>query len=131
MPSARALAAQGLRAVGGLAVPVEALERLAAILREAPRRGGATLLAEDAGQVLGWSPAETAAILRGLGYAPASKPKAGEAGAWRRRRDKAANGPPAEAARPSPFAALAALKPSATATTRRRRRPRRRAKAAT
>jgi ATP-dependent RNA helicase SUPV3L1/SUV3 len=130
-PSPRALSAFGLRAVGRLAVPVEALERLAALLREAPRQSGASLIAEDAGATFGWTPGETTAILRELGYAPASRPKAGEPMAWRRRRPKTAGESSPEAARPSPFAALAALKPeSAVATARRRKRPRRRAKAA-
>jgi ATP-dependent RNA helicase SUPV3L1/SUV3 len=130
-PSPRALSAHGLRAVGGLAVPVDALERLAALLRAAPRQAGATLLAHNAGEAFGWSAAETAEVLSGLGYAPASRPKPGEPAAWRRRRDKAVSPDVApKAAAPSPFAALAALKPAAPSPARRRKRPRRRAKAA-
>jgi ATP-dependent RNA helicase SUPV3L1/SUV3 len=116
----RVLAAHGLRAVRGLAVPVEQLERLDELLRSGVRQGGGVLLSDQAREELGWSEADAQAILRGLGYAPANRPKAGEPVAWRRRQEK----PPPTAATPrahSPFAALAALK-TAPAPKRRRRR---------
>ncbi|MBC6980371.1 helicase-related protein [Caulobacter sp. 17J80-11] len=123
-PSPRALSARGLRAVGGLAVPVEALERLDALLRAAPKQAGGAMLSDQARDELGWSEAEAAAVLRGLGYAPARKAVGDEPAVWRARQPKA----PARAAPPpkdSPFAALAALK---RAEPKRRRRPRRPAK---
>jgi ATP-dependent RNA helicase SUPV3L1/SUV3 len=131
-PSAKALARRGLRAVGAMAAPVEALERLDALLRAAPRRHGAMVLTPEAIAALGWSEAQARTIMRGLGFAPASRPAPGEPMAWRRRSSANTLEPiPAEAA-DSPFAALAALKapPPAsqrTAPTRRARRPRSRA----
>jgi ATP-dependent RNA helicase SUPV3L1/SUV3 len=119
----RALSAYGLMAVGGLAVPVLALERLDEFLRAAPAEGGGAVLPDQAREALGWSEAEAKAILRGLGFAPASRPKPGEPIAWRRRGEPKAARP----GRPqhSPFAALAALKTPAPI-----RRPRRRRKKA-
>jgi ATP-dependent RNA helicase SUPV3L1/SUV3 len=120
----RALSAQGLLAVGGLAVPVEQLERLDELIRAAPKANGGTLVSDQAREQLGWSEAEVKQILRGLGFAPAHKPKDGEPMAWRRRAEKR----PAAPAKPpanSPFAALAALQ-AKPAPPPRRRRPRRR-----
>ena len=119
-PAPRLLAAWGLRAVGDLAAPVEALERLDELLRI----GSQTL--SEAGRIeLGWSEVEADAILRGLGYAPANRPKAGEPRIWRHRAEGRIDD-----ARPrphSPFAALAALKSTAPPM----RRPRRRRKVRT
>jgi ATP-dependent RNA helicase SUPV3L1/SUV3 len=122
-PPARVLAAYGLRAVRRLAAPVEQLERLEELLAKGPIRNGGVLLTEAARAELGWSEAEADALLRGLGFAPANRPSAGEPISWRRRRDKP---PPAiEAPRAhSPFAALAALK---TPPARRKRRRARKA----
>ena len=118
-PSARALAARGLRAVGRHTVPVEQLERLDVLLRAGPRpEGGGVVLSDQAREELGWSGAQANAVLRGLGFAPAGK---GEPVVWRRRTARAAP-PPAKAPAHSPFAALAALQPAAP----RKRRPRRR-----
>ncbi len=127
-PSPKALAFRGLSAVGGLAVPVEQLERLDALARAAPRQGGGFLLSEQATQELGWTDEEARTVLRALGFVPTAKPRPGEPTAWRRRRQPAepeAESPPSAA---SPFAALAALKDKAPPK-RRDRRPRRRAKA--
>ena len=122
--SPRALSAYGLRAVRGLAVPVAQLERLDELMREAGQAAGASVLTEAAREALGWSKAEADAILRGLGFAPARKPRAGEPTAWRRR--SAAKAEKAAAAPVhSPFAALAALKDQPPPA-RRSRRPRRR-----
>jgi ATP-dependent RNA helicase SUPV3L1/SUV3 len=131
-PPPRTLAAHGLRAVDGLAVPVQSLEALDAVLRAAPReQGGAALDAERLAP-LGW-PVETAArVLRGLGYAPLRKPTADGATVWRRRGPKAAAERPQAPARPdSPFAALVALqaRPEAAPKRRKRRRGRTSAKA--
>jgi ATP-dependent RNA helicase SUPV3L1/SUV3 len=132
-PPATALSAFGLRAVGRHAAPVEQLDQLDALVRAAPRQGQGALVTDQARESLGWSAEELAAILRGLGFAPAAKPnkpKPGEPIAWRRRAEPKATPTP----RPhpaSPFAALAALTPPAAASPparrparRRRRKPR-------
>jgi ATP-dependent RNA helicase SUPV3L1/SUV3 len=123
-PPATALGAFGLRSVGGLAVPVEALERLDALIRAAPRKAGGALLADTLWAELDWSADQAHRVLRGLGFTPARKPAPGQPALWRRRQAK-----PKTEAQPapraaSPFAALAAIAPTAP---RRRRRPRRRA----
>jgi ATP-dependent RNA helicase SUPV3L1/SUV3 len=128
-PTARALAAFGLRAVRGLAVPVEQLERLDELLRAAPKAGGGVLLSDQAREALGWSEREAGQILKGLGFA-AVRHEAGAPAAWRRRveKDFAVERAPRAPAH-SPFAALAALQPAAGPPGRRprRRKPRRRA----
>ena len=123
-PAPKALAFRGLMAVGALAVPVEQLERLDALLRAAPRQGQGALLSDQAIEALGWNAPEAAAVLRGLGFSPTAKPKAGEPVAWRRRRTAAEPKADAQPPRASPFAALAALKDKPPPA--RRRRPRRR-----
>jgi ATP-dependent RNA helicase SUPV3L1/SUV3 len=130
MPSPKALAGRGLRAVGSLAVPVEALERLDGLIRAAPRQAGGAAIAETAWTELGWTPGEGASVLRALGFTPAARAKPGEPVVWRRRRTIEAK-PVADTPRnlskmaASPFAALAALKDQ-PAPARRNRRPRRR-----
>ena len=142
-PAPAALAAHGLRAVAGLSAPVEALERLDAELRRLPAERGAARLPEDAPAALGWTPDETARVLKALGYARAGKPEPGNGSLWRKRREPAPAAPSQPPARPgSPFAALAGLrlgeppppparpepvKPGGAAAPRRRRRSRRRA----
>jgi ATP-dependent RNA helicase SUPV3L1/SUV3 len=85
------------------------------------------ILAEQARDELGWTEAQAAEILRGLGFAPAKKHRPDEPIAWRRR--------PVHEAKPeahkttvphSPFAALAALKdqPAPIRRPRRKRKPR-------
>ncbi|HUO21009.1 MAG TPA: helicase-related protein [Caulobacteraceae bacterium] len=125
-PSPRALARRGLRAVGALAVPVEALERLDQLLRAAPRRHGGQALTPEALAALGWSEAEARAVMRGLGFTPLAKTAPGEASVWRRRRKAVPDAPASAPPEGSPFAALAALKPApaAHAKPRRRRAPR-------
>ncbi|WP_333587658.1 helicase-related protein [Phenylobacterium sp.] len=129
------LAAFGLRRVGAEALPVLTLEALDEALRAAPRQEGASLVSDDLLAGVGWSPEDGRRRLRALGFAPAARPKAGEPTPWRRRgAAPGASEPPARTADPaSPFAALAALKPAATAPaprpaakrrTARRRRPR-------
>jgi ATP-dependent RNA helicase SUPV3L1/SUV3 len=127
-PGARVLSAYGLRAVRDHTVPVDQLERLDELLRTGEKRGPGVLLSDQAREELGWSEAEALDILRGLGFAPANRPKAGEPIAWRRRGE---HGPaPVQGARPnSPFAALAALQPQAAPAPARRPRRRRRPKA--
>ncbi|TAJ73403.1 MAG: phosphonate-binding protein [Phenylobacterium sp.] len=124
-PSPRALAANGLRAVHGLGVPVEQLERLDELLRAAPIQNGGVVLSDAAREALGWSAHDSQTILRAVGFAPVNRPKAGEPIAWRRRAERK----PERAAPPrphSPFAALAALKDKPAPA----RRPRRRRKKA-
>jgi ATP-dependent RNA helicase SUPV3L1/SUV3 len=118
---ARVLSAFGLRAVRGLAVPVEQLERLDELLRAAPRAGGGAMLSDQAREELGWSAEESRRILRGLGFVAV---KAAEPAAWRRRAEPEPPQKPAGPTPHSPFAALAALKPAQPPTRRRRRKPR-------
>jgi ATP-dependent RNA helicase SUPV3L1/SUV3 len=128
-PPATALAAWGLRTVGALAVPVEALETLDALLRAAPRQAGGAVLDDAALAALDWTRAESEMILRGLGFAPSRKPAAGQLTPWRRRSQRPAP-PHPKAPAASPFAALANLTPPAPAPAarpKRRRGPRRRA----
>ncbi|MBI5942299.1 MAG: phosphonate-binding protein, partial [Caulobacterales bacterium] len=121
-PSPRALAARGLRAVGGLAVPVDQLERLDERLRAGFKPGVGLVLNDADREALGWTAPDAATILRALGFTPVSR---GEPTVWRRRNDKAAPAP-APPAPNSPFAALAGFK----AAPPRRKRPRRRKPAA-
>jgi ATP-dependent RNA helicase SUPV3L1/SUV3 len=127
-PPPPALAAHGLRSVGRWAAPVDALERLDALLRAAPRQGGGSVLSDQAIEELGWTDAQARDVMRALGYAPARRAEPGQAVAWRLRRARASSEPvrgPAEHS--SPFAALAALKPRPP---RRRRPARKRARPA-
>jgi ATP-dependent RNA helicase SUPV3L1/SUV3 len=119
-PSARTLAAFGLRAAGPFAAPVLQLERLDERLRAAPHTQRGTALPAEALAELGWTEAEAAAVLRGLGFAPSRPKTPDEPVLWRQRRAA-----PKPVAKPepvpgSPFAALAAWTPPAPA-----RKPRR------
>jgi ATP-dependent RNA helicase SUPV3L1/SUV3 len=124
-PSPRALSAFGLRAVRGLAVPVEQLERLDELLREGVKQSGGVVFSDPAREDLGWSNDEAREILKGLGYAAIKR--TGETTAWRRRaeREFALEHRPIISPN-SPFAALAALKGEPAPE----RRPRRRRRAA-
>ncbi len=124
-PDARALAARGLRAVGGLAVPVEQLEKLDERLREGFKPGVGMVLPEETRTALGWSERDLDTILKALGFTPTGKSKPT---VWRRRGEKARDDAPGSPPAASPFAALAGLKVQ-PASPPRRRRPRRRAKA--
>jgi ATP-dependent RNA helicase SUPV3L1/SUV3 len=122
-PSPRALAAFGLRAVRGLAVPVEQLERLDDLMRAGVKQGGGVVFSDQARDELGWSAEEAREILKGLGYAAIRR--VGEATAWRRRAEREfAVEHRAIHAPHSPFAALAALRgePAPARRPRRRRR---------
>jgi ATP-dependent RNA helicase SUPV3L1/SUV3 len=126
-PPPRVLAAYGLRRCGGLGVPVEALERLDGLLRDAPREGGGVGLSDAALAELGWSPETAARILRALDYVPVRRKTGDGPPRWRRRSTPPV--PKAPVARPdSPFAALAAL--HAPPPAQRRRKPRRRVRKA-
>jgi ATP-dependent RNA helicase SUPV3L1/SUV3 len=122
-PSPRALAAFGVRAVGGLAVAVEQLEQLDELLRAGVKQGGGVLLSDQALESLGWSEPEAFAILRGLGFAPIKR--TGEQTAWRRRFEREFSVDRRMVVPHSPFAALAALQGEPAPA----RRPRRRRKA--
>jgi len=130
-PSARALSAYGLRAVGRCAAPIESLEQLDELLRAGPKQGGGVLLSDQAREALGWSAAEAEEILRGLGFIPTRKATSGEPVAWRRRGVRSDAAEPAAPRAHSPFAALAALQPSEAARRPPRKRSRRRRNTAT
>ena len=121
-PPTHALGLRGLVAVGGWAVPVESLERLATILRGLARRGDGAVLPPGALDQLAWSEIEAREILRGLGFEPAGGERPGAPTTWRRRKAPASRAAPPRFAPASPFAALAVLK----AAPSRKRRPRRR-----
>jgi ATP-dependent RNA helicase SUPV3L1/SUV3 len=136
VPPPVALGWRGVLACGGLAIPVDMLERLGALLREAPQAAGGVALSDEALSQAGWSPGDTAVALRSLGYTPARRPEAGQPTIWRRRKikpqakslddDRRVTGPPPSSL--SPFAALAQIdvRPAPPAPKRpsRRRRPR-------
>ncbi len=117
-PPPTALAGLGLRAVGGLAAPVETLERLDEGLRAAARERGAAALSDEAIEALGWTRAEAERLLRGLGYRRVGKRAPP---AWRRPAAAAAKATSAREQGPSPFAALAALGARPQRSKRRRR----------
>lgn len=125
VPPPTVLAAFGLRAVGGYAVPVETLERLDALLRGAAKPG---LLSTEAREELGWDETQAKDIMRALNFAPTHKAKPGEPVVWRRRGEKPKLQPAPKPSPHSPFAALAALKEPPPAPPQ--RRPRRRRKPA-
>jgi len=130
LPPPAALSLRALRAVGGFALPVAALERLDALARAAaPEAAGAIPLSPALIAELGWKPGQAAEILRGLGFARARKRDSAETELWRRRA-AAAETPPASTAA-SPFAALASFaKPMAARDRRLKRRRARRRSAA-
>jgi ATP-dependent RNA helicase SUPV3L1/SUV3 len=128
MPPPEALALRGLRAVAGLAAPVEALERLDALARAAATDGveaGSIAATPELLAALGWNAGQAERILRALGFTPTQK----DGDLWRRRR-RPSETPPAGAPA-SPFAALAGLAaPQPARRTRQRKRHRRAAVAA-
>ena len=133
-PPTEALSLRGLAAVGGLAIPVLALEKFDAMARAAPAGARPDLvdLTPALLATLGWTAAQADAILRALGFVRVKKAEAAEAGLWRRR--AFAPRPPAPA-RPiveaGPIPARAALSFVAPASKSRRRRARRRSNPAT
>ena len=122
-PSPRAMAAFGLRAVRGWAVPVDQLERLDDLLRGGVKQSGGVVLSEEARTGLGWTDLQAQEILKGLGFAAVRRP--GEPTAWRRRaeREFAVEHRPI-VSQTSPFAALAALQGQSVPARRPRRRRR-------
>lgn len=127
--SAWALSARGLRAVGDLAVPVAAIEKLDELMRAAAH-GVHWPLTADMRQALGWSEAEASAILKGLGFTRTRRPGEDAAETWRPPRLEPKDRPKPAREAHSPFAALVALKPPpqparpARKTRARRRKPR-------
>jgi ATP-dependent RNA helicase SUPV3L1/SUV3 len=117
-PPPTALAGLGLRAVGGLAAPVEMLERLDEGLRSAPRDRGGAVLSDEAIEALGWTRAEAERLLRGLGYRRVGKRAPP---AWRRAAVASTKTTSASEQASSPFAALAAFTPRPQRSKRRRR----------
>jgi ATP-dependent RNA helicase SUPV3L1/SUV3 len=136
VPPPVALGWRGVLACGGLAIPVDMLERLGALLREAPQAAGGVALSDEALNQASWSPGDAAVALRSLGYTAARRPEAGQPTIWRRRKikahakslddDRRVTGPPPPSL--SPFAALAQITvrpaPAAPKRLSRRRRPR-------
>jgi ATP-dependent RNA helicase SUPV3L1/SUV3 len=125
VPPPRILAAHGLMACGGVAAPVDMLDRLDALLRAQPRRQGAIVLTTDALEALGWDIDYAAQVMRGLGFRQAKAPRADTSTAWRPPGKASVEAAPASLRPNSPFAALAALNPPAAAQERRKRKPRR------
>jgi ATP-dependent RNA helicase SUPV3L1/SUV3 len=126
-PPARALGLSGRIAIGPLDEPVEALERLGELLRQASGPGGTVTLTDASREVLGWSPHHAQAAMRALGYVPVGKAWPDAPRAWRRRRSASIAAPDAPALSASPFAALASLQPARRPA--RRSSPRRKARA--
>jgi ATP-dependent RNA helicase SUPV3L1/SUV3 len=118
-PPPEALSLRGLRAVGGLAVPIAELERLDALARAAlPEGAGAVELTPALLADLKWRVEDAKHVLRGLSFIRVRKGESPPL--WRRRPASAKTEPSGLAA--TPFAALAALaKPSHEAGRRARR----------
>jgi ATP-dependent RNA helicase SUPV3L1/SUV3 len=97
-PPIEALALRGLRAVAGLAVPVEALERIDGFSRAAPEEGFA--LSPEWLAEFGWRRDSAERILRALGFI-FSREDAENTGLWRRRQRPADPAPPESAPAPA------------------------------
>ena len=122
-PAPRTLAAFGLRAVQGLAVPVEQLERLDELLRAGVKQNGGVVFSDQAREDLGWTADQSREILKGLGFAAIRR--SDQPVAWRRRAEREFSIEHRPILAPnSPFAALAALKGDAAPMRRPRRRRR-------
>ena len=120
-PPPRALGLRGLMVAGPLIVDVGALERLSDDIRATGPPASGYVPTEAILAQLGWTQAQAAAVLRGLGFAPVAKAATGRPTAWRRRRSAQTGPEPRPHPPASPFAALAEL----TASTPPLRRPRR------
>jgi ATP-dependent RNA helicase SUPV3L1/SUV3 len=124
-PRPEALALRGLRAVAGLAAPVEALERLDAMVRAAPPEAGAVRLSPALLAPLGWTPKQAETILRALGFVALRRPEEDGSRLWRRRgrpappRSRAAAAP---AAAPASAPAVARAAPAKRSVRHRERR---------
>jgi ATP-dependent RNA helicase SUPV3L1/SUV3 len=116
-PAVRAMSLRGLAPVGRYAAPLAQLTRLDELLRSAAKQGGGVLFSDQAREELGWSEAEAAAVLRALGFS-----SVGRSQVWRRRAEAPRRSERADAS-PSPFAALAALRPGPRRRRRRISRP--------
>ena len=131
--SAKALSATGLRRLGALTAPVEALERLDEAVRVAPHQAGAFVIDESMRAAVGDAALSAEAVLRALGFVRVGKPVEGRPALWRRPRAAppptlaAAEAPPTRTA--SPFQALSDLtiapppEPRPAPTRRPRRKP--------
>jgi ATP-dependent RNA helicase SUPV3L1/SUV3 len=123
-PPPEALALRGLRAVAGLAAPVEALERLDALVRGAPAEAGAFRLSPALLAGLGWAPDQAERILRGLGFAPSRRAEADGSRLWRRLGRRAEAAPRSATVPPTAPAAAPVAAPAASARRIRQRRSR-------
>jgi ATP-dependent RNA helicase SUPV3L1/SUV3 len=121
-PPPQALGLRGRVRVGRFTAPVGDLERLGVHL-QAGRSAAGFRLSEAARADLGWSVAETAQIMRALGYAPVGKSDPAQGPVWRKAPTRTANTNAAGPGAASPFAALAALRPAGRPA--QRERPRR------
>ncbi len=90
-PPPEALSLRGLRAVGGLAASVLALERLALFARDAETDGPGLTLRPVVLETLGWTLGDAERILRGLGFARLGKSDAETPSLWRRRQAQPAH----------------------------------------
>jgi ATP-dependent RNA helicase SUPV3L1/SUV3 len=121
VPPPEALSLRGLRAVAGLALPILSLERLGALSRAEPGRGGVFRLTPDLAMSLGWTLGEAERILRAIGFFRLRKADADATSLWRRRLI-AIKAPP----RPSAAPQTVATEPRTKSLAARARRPRRR-----
>ena len=85
LPPPEALGLRGLSAVGGLAVPALALERLDALSRANPAAAGLVELTPELTTALGWTRGQTEEILRSLGFVRTRKADDTRPSQWRRR----------------------------------------------
>ena len=84
-PPAEALSLRGLRAVGAVAAPVLALERLDALARGDAGKLGVLELNPELSASLGWTPAETEELLRALGFVRVRRADGVQASQWKLR----------------------------------------------
>ena len=83
-PRVEALSLRGLREAAGRAAPVLALERLAALAREAEAAGDPLVVGPDMAATFGWPLAELEAMLRHFGYKLAERSEGESWSRWRR-----------------------------------------------
>ncbi len=88
-PAPEALALRGLRAIAGLATPLQALEKLDAIARSAAVDAGGLEMTPQVLDSLGWQAGQAETILRALGFQRIRRPDASRTSVhrvlWRRR----------------------------------------------
>ena len=85
LPPPEALGLRGLAVVGGLVVPVLALEQLDALSRANPALHGLVELTPELTAALGWTRGQAEDILRALGFVRTRKADETRPSQWRRR----------------------------------------------